>query len=388
MLYSSFGSNMVSKLGFGGIRFPSYEHDDQHVDIEKSVEMLVRSFDLGVNIVDTSPVYRKGESEKAIGEALKMTGNRVYVCTKFPFFFNPKRGEYFKYLEDSLKRLNVEFIDYYYFHGISKDIFDNIIIPQSFLADALSAKEQGLIKHISFSFHDKPEAMKYIIDKSDGIMETVLCQYNIIDRSNRDAINYAKSKNLGVAIMGPLGGGKFMLPPELATIKPDMKSNSSAETAFKFILSNPDVDVVFSGMKDMRIIEENARIFSNEQVSIGADFTDKIDKMVAENEKMTECYCTECAYCMPCPMKINIPYVLRLLNFHRVDGLTDYAKKKFAAFSDNLDVPTSLIGSSQPISSGENPAVCIACGKCERKCPQHIKITEKIAEAIRILGRV
>jgi len=385
MRYSKFASDLVSVLGFGGLRFPSYANDDKHIDVEKSVEMLCRSFDLGVNYVDTSPVYRGGESEYVIGKALKQTLKKVYVSTKFPFLNNPKSGEYTRELENSLKRMDIDCVDFYHFHGITKDIFDNIIIPQFFLKEALKAKDQGLVRHISFSFHDKPDAMKYIIDKAE-IMETVLCQYNIIDQSNEEAMHYAKQKGLGIAVMGPLGGGKFIIPNELTKNGKHIRNDSTAETGLKFVLHNENVDIVLSGMKSIQMLEENVKIVSEYNRINQDDDVDKFNKMISENRIIADCYCTECSYCLPCPQNINIPYVLRLLNFHRVDGLTQYAREKFFAFQEKKDIKISTIGSTQPVSIGENPSNCKACGICEKRCPQRLKISQKISEAVHELG--
>ena len=69
------------------------------------------------------------------------------------------------------------------------------LTAQDLLADAAKAKEEGLIRHISFSFHDEPLAIKYIIDESKkrGIpMESMLVQYNLLDRTNEEMLNYAE----------------------------------------------------------------------------------------------------------------------------------------------------------------------------------------------------
>jgi predicted aldo/keto reductase-like oxidoreductase len=185
--------------------------------------------------------------------------------------------------------------------------------------------------------------------------------------------------------MSPLGGGKFVISPEI--IKDNsLRNNSSAEIALNFVLCNEDVDVVLSGMKNIRELEENINIVSSESNGMTQEYIDKLNKMIIENEKIADCYCTECTYCLPCTKKINIPYVLRLLNFHRVDGLTEYAKQKFTAFKEKKDVAVSLVGSTQPIGIGENPAACIACGVCEKKCPQRLKIPQKLSEAVKELS--
>ena len=80
---------------------------------------------------------------------------------------------------------------------------------------AKKAKAEGLIKHVSFSFHDKPEYMAYIIEKGEGLFESVLMQYNLLDRANEDAMRNAREKGLGTVIMGPVAGGRLAAPSAL-----------------------------------------------------------------------------------------------------------------------------------------------------------------------------
>lgn len=384
MQYRKFGKtgDKVSTLGFGAMRLPAYPHDGAHVDMEASVELLCRAFDLGVNYVDTAYVYRGGESEIAVGKALKLTDRKVYVSTKFPLTMNPKSGDYRRLLEEQLKRLQLDSVDYYHFHGIGRAVFDEIILPQNFLKEALQAKEESLIKHISFSFHDEPEAMKYIIDRAE-IMETVLCQYNIIDRRNEDAMKYAKSKGLGVAVMGPLAGGKFIIPEESEVIK-SHRVSSTADMALRFVLNNDDVDMVLSGMKSIEMLEENCIITNNREPLSDLE-NSNIEKMVTENRVFADCYCTECCYCLPCPSGINIPYIFRLLNFHKVDGLTEMAKIKYEQLLKREDLQVMLLSSSVPI--GMPPTECINCGMCENKCPQKLQIRSKMNEIQELLKK-
>ena len=74
--------------------------------------------------------------------------------------------------------------------GISLEAFrTKIDVPGGPMEAALRAKEEGLIRHISFSFHDKAENMLPIIDS--GYFETVLMQYNLMDRSNEASLAYS-----------------------------------------------------------------------------------------------------------------------------------------------------------------------------------------------------
>jgi len=97
-----------------------------------------------------------------------------------------------------------------------------------------------------------------------GNFETVLCQYNLLDRSNEKAIAHAKRKGLGVIIMGPVGGGKLGEPSETIKKLLPKKTVSCAEIALRFVLANPNVDCALSGMSTIEMVEENVRVASND----------------------------------------------------------------------------------------------------------------------------
>ena len=134
------------------------------------------------------------------------------LSTKIPLDVCKKPGDYRRALEHSLDKLGTDHLDFYHFWGINRKEFDQTIMAQDLLADAAKAKEEGLIRHISFSFHDEPLAIKYIIDESKkrGIpMESMLVQYNLLDRTNEEMLHYAASNGVGTVAMGPVGGGRL-----------------------------------------------------------------------------------------------------------------------------------------------------------------------------------
>ena len=108
-----------------------------------------------------------------------------------------------------MQKLDVDYIDFYHFHALSQERWENFVLKYDLLDEAQKAKEEGLIKHISFSFHDEPEVLKQLVDV--GIFSSLLCQYNLLDRANEEAIAYAREKGLGVVIMGPVAGGRLAL---------------------------------------------------------------------------------------------------------------------------------------------------------------------------------
>jgi predicted aldo/keto reductase-like oxidoreductase len=216
MVYNTFGNTgyKVSALGFGAMRLPMIEvKGEQVVDEDKAVPLMRRAIELGVNYIDSAPYYCEKHSEAAVGKAIKGFRDKVYISTKNPIE-NNSGDDWMKRLENSLQKMDVDYIDFYHFWGIKLESFKSWQgLEYGPIEAARKAKEQGLIKHISFSFHDDAKNMPEIIDS--GLFESVLLQYNLLDRSNEDNIIYARSKGLGVVVMGPIGGGRLGAPSQV-----------------------------------------------------------------------------------------------------------------------------------------------------------------------------
>jgi uncharacterized protein len=379
MIYKLFGNTGIrlSALGFGAMRLPMV--DEAHVDIEKAVPLIQRAFELGVNYVDTAPYYCGRDSERAVGLALKGWRDKVYLSTKNPAT-DSKGGKWRRNLENSLKKLDTETIDFYHFWGIDLESFRKIVKPGGPLDDARKALGEGLIKHLCFSFHDKEAAnMTPILDS--GLFTSVLCQYNLLDRSNEENIAHAKEKGLGVIIMGPVGGGRLGAPSDAVKSLLKNKVVSSAEMALRFVLANPNVNMALSGMGNEQMLEENVKI-----ASIGGlltkDERTQVNAMLDENKRLMDLYCTGCNYCMPCPQGLNIPHLFQLMNYHRVYKLTDYARAEYQI----TKVPMDERKEDWTKSFGLDVSHCIECGACEKKCPQNLQIIKQLKETQKELG--
>ena len=374
MQYRPFGRTgiNISTLGFGAMRLPGNPVDGKTVyDEELGIQIIQRAFELGVNYVDTAPYYCDGESEVIVGKALKGWRDKVYLSTKNPIE-DSSGANWRERLEKSLRKLDTDHIDFYHMWGIDWETYEKSIdVPNGPLAEAFRAKEEGLIRHVSFSFHDVPESMIRLIDT--GHFETVLCQYNLLDRANEQAIAHAHEKGLGVVVMGPVAGGRLGMPSAAIKNLLPGKINSSAEIALRFVMANHGVTCALSGMSSMAMVEENARVASNAAPLTAAELL-QIENSMNENKKLADLYCTGCKYCMPCPFDVNIPLIFELMNQHRVYGLTEHAREQYAQIGKNEWMP------------GKNAEACTECGLCETKCPQSIEIRRQLKESHAALG--
>lgn len=376
MQYTEFGKTgiQVSRLGFGCMRFPSREVDGKKVfDEEESIRMMHRAMELGVNYFDTAPGYCEKQSEIIVGKALKGRRDKVYLSTKYPSE-EASGDDLERKLETSLKKLDTDYIDFYHMWGISlKTFVERLDTPDGPMARARKLRDAGVIRHISFSFHDAPENMIEIIRRGEGVFASVLCQYNLLDRANEDAIAYAHEQGLGVTIMGPVGGGRLGAPSKVIQDLLPGKVQSSAEMALRFVMNNKNVNIALSGMSSMDMVEENAAVASNME-PLTPEEEARIAASLEENRRLADLYCTGCNYCMPCPKGINIPEIFKMMNYHRVYGLTKFARDNYARIGKD------------PWLNFQNAAACVQCGACEKKCPQHLHIREQLRAAHEALG--
>ena len=213
MQYRDFGKTgfKISALGFGAMRLPIPENQDKNAkdDLGPAVDLLRYGFEKGINYVDTAYMYCDGRSELAIGMALKDGWReKVKLSTKLPLGEVKKPDDMKRLLEIQLKKLDTDSIDFYHFHALSSQTFHELILPMKLIDLAEKFKSEGVIHHLSFSFHDAhPETIVEILDTQ--AFSSVLCQFNLLDRSNLVGIRHAAELGMGVVVMGPVGGGRW-----------------------------------------------------------------------------------------------------------------------------------------------------------------------------------
>lgn len=370
MQYKLFGktNEEVSRLGFGCMRFHTKKGYSRKIDEEIAIKQVRYAIDNGVNYIDTAYNYHGGESEKLVAKVLK-DGYRekVKLATKLPSWLIKSREDMDKYLNEQLEKLETDHIDFYLLHTLNKKLWNTL--KENDVFDFLeSIVKDGRVKHVGFSFHDELSLFKEIVDSYDW--DFCQIQYNYLDenyQAGKEGLKYAKAKGLGVVIMEPLRGGNLskQVPDDIKAIwdKADVK-RSPAEWALKFIFNHPEVDVVLSGMNEMEHIEENIR---NASETTPNSLTDKEIQLI---ENVKELYkskikvgCTKCAYCMPCPKGVDIPACFSLYNESSMFDF-DMAKLEYSKF----------------VKKENKASVCIECGQCEEKCPQHLNIREKLKE--------
>lgn len=368
----------VSVLGFGCMRLPTLKLGEPAINREEAIRLIRKGIDSGINYIDTAYPYHAKESEVVVGLALK-DGYRekVTLVTKCPVGLPDftESTHYDEYLTKQLAKLDVEYIDFYLFHSINEHTFREKVLGLNLIERAQAAKEAGKIRHIGFSFHDKPEVLKEIIDT--GHFELMLVQYNIIDQVNEEMLAYAAKNGLGVAIMGPIGGGRLAGTPPPKSMQQWLTEGQTnfVDLALKFVLSNPNVSVALSGMGSEEMVDENLRLVSKDNYSLlTSDEKERIQNIAIKFKELSDVVCTGCGYCMPCPNEVNIKEIFNLLIRYQIYGQIEDSKTTYAQIGKVHWLP------------GKDAAACIECEECLEKCPQNIPIIEQLKEAHQILG--
>ena len=372
MKYREFGKTgaVVSILGFGAMRLPTTgEGENVHVDLDKGVPMIQKGLDLGINYIDTAWAYLNQTSEIAVGEAIAgRDRSKLYVSTKNPM--NTKDAtEWRKRLDVQLQKLQTDYIDFYHIHGLNWNAYHYKAEPKGYMAELKKAKKEGLIRHISFSSHDTPANIMKIIETNE--FESMLVQNNLLHRYNEAAMAKAVENGMGVAVMGPVGGGRLTF---LSKLKP-REGKSLAELTLRFVFANPNVGVALSGMNTMEMVEENTKAADNDGPLSDIE-TEDINAMLEQIQGLEDLYCTGCGYCMPCPNDVDIPTNLLLLNYIRIYGSQQNFKDGFIQMYHKRLVP-----------DGQAAEFCVECGECLDKCPQNIEISERMKDVAEELAK-
>ncbi len=347
----------VSRLGFGVMRLPV---KDNNVDFEASTRILRLGIERGINFLDSHHFYHNGQSEEAIGKAIKgFDRSKLIIQTKIGMYNDYSESRCRELLEQALEKLGTDYIDFYLSHSLKWESF--LKYNRLFEKFTRKAMDEGMIRHIGFSAHDTPENIKKLINTDN--FSSILLQYNYLNRANEEALALASEKGMGVCVMGPVGGGRLISDWENRKKMYGSKFSSPAELALKFVFSNNNIDVALSGMSTLGQVEENTGTAENSK-ALTEEEKEELEAEFEKRKKLLQLYCTGCGYCMPCESGVNIPAVFEILNLDRVYGFKDLARKRYEKLKDE-----------------EKASSCSSCGECEEKCPQDIPVRKNLQEA-------
>ena len=369
MEYRRFGKTeeKISVITLGGMRFkhgwtPPRNHLPEG-SIENCISTTRMALDLGINHIETAHGYIK--SELLFGHALKELGiprNQFKMMTKGA----PMSGDETRRLvEEQLKALKLDYIDFYGWHGINNKELLKVAVEKNGPVETLyQLKDEGLIRHIGFSTHGSlniiMEAMR------TNLFSFINLHYYYFFQHNLPAVKLAGEMDMGVFIISPNEKGGMLFKP---SEKVKNLCTPITPIAFngRFCLSHSEITTLSMGMHEPKHFSQNLTILNGGNY-LNNGLSKVKNAMDTPLEKITD-LCTLCNECLPCPENINIPEVLRFRNLNEGYDMLDYGRFRYNMFEGQ--------GHWFP---GTFAFHCTECGDCLPRCPEDLNIPKLLME--------
>ena len=303
---------IVTKNGFGALPV-------QRVGMDQACKILRKAYENGINYFDTARFYT--DSEEKIGNALSDVRKNIIISTKT---MQTNVEGFFRELETSLKLLKTDYIDIYQFHNPA---FCPKPDDGTGLYEAmLSAKDQGMIRHIGITNHRITVATEAV--ESD-LYETLQFPFSYLAGEKEEAlVRLCNEKDVGFICMKALAGGLI----------------TRSDVAYAYLAQYP-VAPIWGIQKECEL---------DEFLSYNDDPPEYTEERKAYVEKeraeLAGDFCRGCGYCMPCPVGIEINNCARMSLLLRrsptAPNLTPTVQEKMMKIEN-----------------------CISCGRCKSRCP-------------------
>ena len=327
---------------------------------QTSRQTIERSIALGINHLETARAY--GQSELYLGQALQdlaIDRQQVYLTTKLSP--TPDRQQMSRWIDESLTRLQLDYIDCLAIHGINTQAhLEMITDPNGCLASIQAAMKQGKIRHLGFSTHGSLELILAAIETD--LFEFINLHYYYFFQRNLAAIALAAQKDMGIFIISPADkGGKLYTPPEkLAGLCAPF---TPLELNYRFLLSDRRITTLSVGAANPEELTTPLQVGDRDY-----PLTDEEREVFTRLERQLEDslptdFCRQCYQCLPCPEQIKIPEILRLRNLSIAYEMEDYGQYRYGMLEN--------AGHWFPGKRGDR---CTDCGDCLPRCPEQLDI--------------
>jgi uncharacterized protein len=337
-------------------------------DREQARKTIQKAIELGINHLETARGY--GKSEEYLGLSLQsdLSGERkqFYVTTKLPPTPDPEQMQ--QWIDESLSRLQIDYIDCLAIHGINTwEHLAWIEDSNGCLAAIKRAIADGKVRHLGFSTHGSLELILATINTN--LFEFVNLHYYYFFQRHREAIELAHQKDMGILIISPADkGGRLYTPPE--KLENLCEPFSPLELNYRFLLSDRRITTLSVGAANPEELNVPLQVSDRDypltftEAEVLKNLEDYAEKTL-DNE-----LCRQCYQCLPCPEQINIPEVLRLRNLTVAYDMNDYGQYRYRMFEN--------AGHWFP---GNKASRCNSCGDCLPRCPENLDIPSLLKDA-------
>lgn len=329
-------------------------------------QTVERAIALGVNHLETARGY--GERESYLGQTLRelaVPQQQIYLTTKLPP--TPDREQMSGWIDESLRRMQVDYIDCLALHGINTwEHLQWATDSNGCLSAIEKAIADGKVRHLGFSTHGSLDLILAAI--ATDLFDFVNLHYYYFFQRNQQAIALARAKDLGIFIISPAdkGGQLYTSPNKLKKL---CAPYSPLELNYRFLLSNPAITTLSVGAANPDELMPSLQL-ADADYPLTTPETAVLEKLERQLEfSLVNDLCRQCYQCLPCPEAINIPEVLRLRNLTVAYDMTDYGQYRYGMLEN--------AGHWFPGSKGNR---CTDCGDCLPRCPEQLKIPELLRD--------
>lgn len=267
MEYRKLGKSdlMISSVSFGCMSLQGTDASNK--------ALLLKAIDGGINFFDTADLYDKGANETTVGKALREKRKEIIIASKVGnkwkpdgsgWDWNPSKQYILSAVEDSLRRLQTDYIDLYQLHGGTIDDPMNETIAAFELL-----KEKGKIRYYGIS-SVRPNVIREWVSRSNLV--SVMMQYSLLDRRPEETcFPLLLEKGINVLARGSLAKGLLadksaiellgykkeqvsMMARAVGSISDGMRN--AVQTSLQFVLSNPVVASAVTGIRTAKQLEE------------------------------------------------------------------------------------------------------------------------------------
>ncbi|CAD0220601.1 aldo/keto reductase [Planktothrix agardhii CCAP 1459/11A] len=365
MRYRRFGKTNLdfSVFSLGTMRYLA-SSENAYLTIKKAIS-------LGINHIETAQGY--GESESFLGAAilggLSIERSQFYITTKITPDSNPDVLE--KKIDQSLKRLNLDYLDCLAIHGINtREHLEQTLQGLSGVEKAIA---DGRVHHLGFSTHAPLEVILSAIQTD--LFQFVNLHYYYFFQKNAIAIELAAQKDMGIFIISPADkGGQLYSPPE--TLKNLCDPISPLILNYRFLLNDSRITTLSVGATTPEELElDHPLKVADQEIELTPEEIAIFQQLETQKiERLGITKCSQCDQCLPCPEQINIPEVLRLRNLALAYDMIEFGKYRYQMFEN--------AGHWFP---GNKANRCNDCGDCLPRCPEQLDIPTLLRETHELL---
>ncbi|GHV53616.1 hypothetical protein FACS1894216_11960 [Synergistales bacterium] len=360
-------------LGLGTCRFPISASDDEE-GVEKSVEIVLRALESGVNYIDTSYTYSAGMAQTVLRSAFTRTVKPYGVTVKSQYGQDKTSDDARTRVEYQLEKMGVDRAAFFVSWSImSYEEFEKITQKGGIYDGAVKLKDEGIIDHICFSAHAAPSDIVRVIES--GAFEGVTISYSPINSAGmRPVLDAAIKHGVGVAVMNPLGGGLIPQNSDYFSFLRNERDKSAVHAALRYAAAQPAINIVLSGCASIEQLEDSLSAIRGENAEPDEERAARVNSRL---KSAMPSFCTGCRYCADsCPKNIPIPEFMQSYNMLRFEPSSLYNRNE-PELLKNVHLLRKLVFDFQLLpENAMNP--CIRCGQCERKCTQKLSVCDAL----------